>query len=187
MKKYRSLLLVVPVLMITYFIVDHHLFFYGRSDFDLFSPLPLKIKPEYSFYYARDFSLSDEFGFSIAGEGVGYELDKGGVMNIRELLKYGFNDEKLVAIVEDKGVGGYCIEFSADGHNEMNVRVYPNNRPLKVNLYKWIQIKGNERNIEKIQLLRNWLRFITLSLLIVVLFLIVSRSRNKSRSGLLHC
>lgn len=55
--------------------LDRHLFYYNRNDFNLYSPLPLKIKPKYRPDNPGHFLLRDEFGFSIVGKGNSHKFN----------------------------------------------------------------------------------------------------------------
>lgn len=162
--------------------LDRHLFYYGRSDFNLYSPLPLKINPEYRLDNEGHFVLRDEFGFSIAGKGNTYKLHNSKI-TIEHVLKYGFNDEKLIAVVEDRLKRKYYVEFSTDHDNlmdnEINVRVNSIHQKLEGNLYKWIEVKGNERYIERLETFRNYIMFTTILAITAVLVLVVRRSTKK--------
>jgi uncharacterized protein Smg (DUF494 family) len=182
MKRYKLLLVALLLMLVVFFMLDHHLFYYGRNDFNLYSSLPLKIKPEYRFDDKGKFVLRDEFGFSIIEPGNTYKVDTNKIV-MKNLVRYGFKSEELVATVEDNDQRRYNIHFSPDTSNladgKLHVTVYTSDRTLKINSYKWINVEGIEGYIENIQLLRNYIRLIIISLLLFVTYVFFSDRRRK--------
>src|SRR4030043_1306587 len=101
MKIIRLITTLTLILGIVYFALDRHLYFYGKNDFNFYNRLPLKIKPEYRHEFERGFLLRDEFGFSLVSKGVVQYWHSDIKLTITDIIKYGFNENELVAYIQE--------------------------------------------------------------------------------------
>ena len=87
MKKAIIILAVFLVLVSVYFVLDRKLFLYGRNDLNIYSSLPLKIKPEFRRDFEGGFELIDGGIRNVTGfDNVFYDMHG---TNARNYLNYG--------------------------------------------------------------------------------------------------
>jgi len=182
MKTIKILAILITILGIIYYQLDKRLFYYGRNDLHIYNLLPLNIQPDYQPPFEGGFSLRQEDGFSITGKGVAYPVNKRTVW-INRVLKYGYNAQYLVAVVIDSNRNRYHIKFNQNskGSSEINGTIEIDNKPHNSNLYKWIDIDGNEDYIWKLVLYRNYLMFTIFFLLITLIYIFVRHKKLKSK------
>lgn len=140
----------------------------------------MHIVPEDRPDFEGGFILWDEYGISLVGKGVKYwDSD----IKVDEIVKYSFNNQKLVAYVEDTTGNSYYIEFSPNNNQltkqDINVEVWNSDKVLKSGNFKYIDIKGNEKHIGKMKYLRNYLMFIFIILFIVTAYKTIRQIRIK--------
>lgn len=182
MRIFKILLAIILIMGVVYFVLDRQLFYYGKSDFNFYGLLPLKINPEYRYDFEGGFVIWDEHGMSLVGKGVKYwnsdiEVDK--------IIGYGFTDEKLIVQVADTAGNKYYIEFSSNKNpqskQDIIVNVWGEAEKPTLKDCKWIKIKGNEK-VEMIELFRfGSLVILILSALLVIfktIKLIINRAKK---------
>lgn len=173
-KKILTVLTLIIISVISYFAIklDKKLYYYGKNIFSFHNPLPLNIKPVFRYDFEGGFALEDEHGFYIISQGKHQYMNSKMEFSIKEIIKYGFTDEKLIALIEDIKGEKYYIEClnNGDKHSkqDMIINVLDEITSIHLEEYKWIKIE----HLDKIELHRSLLIFVFVVLLFV---LIVSR------------
>lgn len=161
---------VLVVIGVCFFVLDRHLYYFGKSDFGFYALLPLNIKPEYKPDFEGGFALYDAYGFSIAGRGVKF---RGSQAEVREVVRYGFNDETVIVLVEDITGKRYFAEFTksegSQSEQDLDVHIWGEDKNFSSNDYKWIEIQAGTESIERIELCRNYLMFAVITLVIILM------------------
>jgi hypothetical protein len=185
MKKTLVIFLVLIVIsLITYFALDRQLYYYGKSNFNFYQSLPLKIKPQYWGYDMGNlgFVLVDESAMTLISKGDCQYLGSDLKFTIKQIIKYGYTNERLVAEVKDTLGEKYFIEClkNDDVHSKQNmiINVWQQKIPLNIKEYKWIEIK--EAYFEKIERIRNYLVITIVVLLLISAYLVLSLRRKKT-------
>lgn len=175
MKKTLLILLILIIsCIVAYFKFDKKLFYYGKSNFDIYRPLPLKIKPVFKKDYKSEFRLEDEEGFSIASRGVHQYIGSDMEINIEKIIAYTFTNQKLNILIEDVHKKKYFIECSENtdyqSKQEMKIKVLAINDNYDIDVKTWINIDGN--SLKKAELIRNYLLLFSCILLSSTIILI---------------
>ncbi len=177
MKAFKILAILIVILGIIYYQLDKRLFYYGRNDLGIYHLLPFNIHPEYQPPFEGGFALRNEDGLSIAGDGIAYPVNNRMIW-IDKILKYGFSDQDLVAIAIDSNKTRYYLKFYWDPKKRyVDATMYIDNKPLNSNLYKWVDVDGNEDYIWQLELYRNYLS-LTIFILSIGLFYILRKYRK---------
>lgn len=180
MKTYKILLLITLIFGVAYFMLDRQLYFYGKNDFNFYNLLPLNIVPEDRPDFEGGFVLWDKYGISLVGKGVKYWNSD---IKVGEIVKYSFNNQKLVAHIEDTTGNSYYIELSPNDNQlikrDINVKVWNSDEVLKSEDFKRINIKGNEKKIKKIVLPRNYLMIAFIIMFIISLYKTIKSIKKK--------
>lgn len=174
MRSKIAIIFLLLFLLIFYFILDNKLYYYGRSNFHFYHSLPLNIRPVFNYDFGGGFHLEDKHGFWIISKGkhqyVGSELR----FTIKEIIKYGYNENELIALVGDDYSNRYIIECMENCSNEvrqeMLIRVWSEKNFVGHTSYKFIDI--DEPFFKKIRLARNYLLMTCVVLFLVLFFLI---------------
>jgi hypothetical protein len=167
MKKLLFLVLIMSVTIVSYFKLDMELYYYGKSNNCFYATLPLNIKPEYWEYDRGNlgFVLLEEDETLIA-KGSKYWGSDIVIMNVN---KYGFNKEKLIALVTDTKNDKHYIVCSKNNNiyskKTINVKVINANQKVNFNELKWIDI--NKNSIKKLEDIKN---YILIFLLIIIFY-----------------
>jgi len=175
MKTFKILLILAVVLGIIYYQVDKYLFYYGKNDLHIYHSLPFKIVAEDRPPFEGGFALRDEYeGFTIAAKGNTYPVDNKQIL-INKVLKYGFSPEHLVVVVIDSNGNRYYIEFKRKQNDtsDFNAVMNIDNGHYNSNLDKWVDIEGNDAYAGKLALLRNYLMFIVIILLLTLIYKLI--------------
>lgn len=177
MKTNRIILISLFILGISYFILDKQLFYYGKSDLNIYSSLPFKIKPEYRYSFEGGFVLWDNYDFAIFGQGVVFDS-----ITIKEVLNYGFNKNSLVAFVKDKNNRLHILKYSSN-NDKSSPQDFVVKATTKMELknydYRWIEIADKENYIEKLSLIRNYLLIVvSITFLILIYRSFFRKKRN---------
>lgn len=161
MKAFNALLALTFAIGIIYYQLDRRLFFYGKNDLGIYNLLPLHVTPDYRPEWERGFALRDSTGVTLAADGNVYHVDNKSV-NIRKVLRYGFDKTNLVAVILDSLGRRHCLEFS-DSRNDrydFDVIIDDDCKEDSSKSYEWIIIAGNDQHINRLELWRNWLRLV---------------------------
>ena len=159
MKTIRVLLVITIFSAIAYFVLDGYLFYYGKSDFNFYSRLPLDIIPDDRPDFENGFALKDKYGFTIAAKGNTYRIyDK--EVHINMVQSYCYNTEKVVAIIVDEKNEEYYIEFVGNIDKKTNqdiiARIWDNGKTFDTSVFTCVDLKGNERKIKRMVYPRNY-------------------------------
>lgn len=169
MKTTKIIFLLILILGSIFFVLDRQLFYYGKNDFNFYHLLPLKIKPNFRYVYEGGFAIEDNYDFGLIAKKFKYQINDENI-EVDEILKYGFNNEELVAQIKDVNGNNYFIKCAKNNNkkskSELSLTVWNEKMFLNSEKYKWIEIKNNNGFIEKIEIFRYYISFI-----IIVLFL----------------
>lgn len=113
MKTLKIISILIVIVGALYYQLDKRLFYFGRNDFSIYNLLPLNIKPEYRPSFEGGFALKDNYGLTIAAKGNPHPVDNKTVL-IDRVLRYGFDDNNLTAIVTDGKRNKYYVKFVQD-------------------------------------------------------------------------
>ena len=166
------------IAFITAFFIDSRLYYYGKSKWSTYDKLPFKVTPQ---YWGTDrgmigFVLS-HYDETLIGKGNKYfDYPK---ITVSEVIKYGFNEGKIVALVNDSLGKEYYVVCTKN--NEINSK-----QDLKITIVgtadfinndqlKWIHIKNV--TTDKIELARNFSGI----LLILLIFILIGYSLKKRK------
>ncbi len=171
---------IIVISLINYFILDRQLYYYGKSNFNFYQSLPLKIKPQYWGYDMGNlgFVLLDENEMTLISSGSKYWASN---IEVKKIIKYGYTDEKLLAIVVDSTYRKYfikCIKnIDVQSKQDITINVLDDKTPINYEEYKWVEI--NESYFRKIELIRNYL-VITFIISFLISIYLVIRLRGKN-------
>ena len=180
MKRIKILLILIVILGIVYYQLDKRLYYYGKHDLHVYHLLPFKIEPEYKWPFEGGFALRDEYGFSIAGNGVSYPVNNK-IVAINKVLKYGFNAKHLIALVIDSNKTNYYVNLYLNPRDNSIVKASMGfaSKMSNYGSYKWINIDGNDDYIWKFELYRNYLMFIIIILFIMLIYQLIKFVRRR--------
>ena len=172
-----KLIISIFILGTIYFVIDRHLFYYGKNDLAIYNRLPLGIKPEFRYDFEGGFCMNDAFNERFIGKGFKYRSNDTVVIN--EIIEYGFSQDKLIAKTIDKKGNLFFVECSEnlDKNAEMRITVIDPKYKIEIWKYKWINL-GENKLIISIELVRNYLMFIILGLTIILLVKIARRNKQ---------
>lgn len=160
--------------LVAYLVQDMSLYYYGKSDFTFYNKLPLKIKPQY--WGPRmgnlGFVLLDESEMTIISEGkcryVGFNKE----IMVKEIIRYGFSTERLIAEVQDTIGNLYLIEVNKNpvknSKRDMTIIILDDYKISDYVGYKWFEMK--DASLRNKEVVRNYLRLTLVVLLIVTFF-----------------
>lgn len=113
MKRFYILLLLLLMILIgfLFFSVDKKLFYYGKNDLSIYKSLPMDMKPRYRYDFEGGFALEDKYNFGLISQGKCQYANSNSnvVLDIKSILKYGFNQDSLIALVEDQDKTQYYV------------------------------------------------------------------------------
>lgn len=169
------ILSIVPLLL--YFIVklDMDLYYYGKNNYNIHDKLPFNLVPQNLETYkeSNGFIIVDargEYEEIILGNGIVYWNYPN--VKINEVLKYGFNKEKLVALVNDSFGKEYYIIF--DKSNDKNSKqtskltIQKKDEYQYSELLKWTNVKGISTKGK--ELMRSDLEMVLILLIIILIY-----------------
>lgn len=173
----KILLVILFAVCFTYFFLDRQLYFYGKNDLKIYQPLPIKVKPEFWGYDKGNlgFVFIDEFDFTVVANGNRYKSSE---VVVNEIIKYGFNEEKLIVLVNDSSGVEHVLKCESIDESKINVSV---DATADYGELTWIEIKGNDGYVRKIELVRNYTQIAFVILIFVAGYLVV-RKRMKVSS-----
>ena len=160
----------IVITAIVVFIIDSKLYYHGKNDFGLHKELPFKIVPQ---YWGYDMGMLDfvlvQSGETVVAKGMTYWDNPN--IKVNEILKYGFNKEKLIALVNDSLSKEYYIvcQKQTDAHSkqELKITVVPKQNFISDEQFKWIEIKN--ASMGRMEEARNYLE-----ILLILMFLIIT-------------
>ncbi len=182
MKTHKILLALAIILLIFYFALDRQLYYYGRNNLNIYHILPLGIKPVFRYEFDGGFAFEDRYGFRFIRKGEFRHENSNLNIHIAEILKYGYNDNKLVVFIQDINSQELYIECKKKYNNQTKAEIQCDafhviNLPL-YNELKWIEIKNNVKYIHSIGLIRNLSAFFTFVILIFFLREIITNPKS---------
>ena len=171
MKTLRILLVLIVITGITYYQLDRQLFYFGKSNLQIYNTLPINIKPDYRASFEGGFALRDDYGFTIAAKGNTYPVN-GKAILIDKVLKYEFNNSTLIAIVADIKRNKYYVQFHQDKKDKSIIKanMATIDKFHSVKLGKWVDIDGNDNYIWRIVIVRNYLLYIVIILIVILIY-----------------
>lgn len=187
MKK-RSIIYIAIVLILgtLYFVTDSKLYYYGKSNYNIFNnSLPLGINPDYwgadvSFPIVR-LTLKDKYGLVLIGKDESYLLD-GDTIKVNRIIKYGVSQNKLIAFIEDVNSRNYFIECQKNtqpqSKRELVINVLNNDYEIKGDC-KWVNLVDNESKISRLVMIRAYTMLSIIVLIIIVPVIFFIRRRKK--------
>jgi hypothetical protein len=181
----RKILLILAILIVccltAYFKLDEKLYYFGKSNFDIYQKLPLNIKPVFKNDYPSEFRLEDDSGFSIASRGEHQYIGSDVEINIKKIIAYTFTHQKLNILIEDFQGKKHFLEClkNTDHRSKQDIKTTILDPNIKVNLdsNKWIEI--DDDYFRKIERTRNYLLLFSFLLLIFWVF-VAKRSLGRN-------
>ncbi len=169
----------VLILSALYLYFDKILFYYGKNDFTYHNVLPMDMIPRFRYDFEGGFSLDEKDGFGLIFHGECRYAGSERKLDITDILKYGFNNDSLIALVEDRTNKKYYIVCTPTGspyaRRDKNVYVMNEERFVPDDHLVWIDM---HQDTGRIELLRNLIPIpITLLLLTVVLRFVMKKKR----------
>jgi len=183
MKTIISIIVVLIVISVTIaFNIDSQLYYQGKNDWEIYNKLPFKITPKFwGFNYGNlGFVLLWDDETLIAN---GKKDLKTG-FQINEIIKYGFNKDKLVALVNDSsGKECYieCVKIKlSQPEEDFQVVFFSKENFLSTEQFKWINIKNF--STEKMELTRNYLEIFVILIFFILIYIIkIKRNTHLAR------
>ena len=171
----KIILLFITITMIVIWIyIDKRMFFYGKNIFN-YDLLPQQIYPEFRHDFEGAFSIRDKYGFSLLARG--FPLANGVEENVKNILKYGYNNKSILVFLETEKNKKKYIQITGNQENRSGLDIdvlTEKTGNKKYYKYKWINIeKGTPYFLERIHsifqpllviLLLYWIFFIFLKL-----------------------
>ena len=179
MRTLKVLCALIITFLVVAVIIDGKLYYYGRNIWCIHDELPLKIIPQYWGYERGHlgFVLLDEYDMTVVASGSKYWSSD---IEIRQILKYGFNKDKLVVLVVDTfGRERYVLLMKNDNKiskQYLEITVFSNVNFLNDRNIKWVDVKKPTKRLE---LVRNYLIVFSIILLFIIMYRIVRKCRIK--------
>lgn len=151
-------------LVLGYIWTDRQLYFYGKSDLEIYNPLPIGVKPEYWGYDLGSigFVLIDDFDFVVAGKGTKYRNSE---VIVDDIIRYGFDKRKIVVKVIDSLGNEHIIRLQSPDESDIEATV---DATVDQSRLTWVEIKGKDTMTRTLEWTRSLIR-IGLFILIVVI------------------
>lgn len=189
-KKIGNIAIGVSILLLgtVYFIADKKLYYYGKNDLHIYHTLPLGIQPEFRNNFDGGFVLWDKYGFALSGNmaSVG-EIGDSTYQNdiTKNIIKYGYNQESLVALIEDTVGNYYYIEYiknvKINPKNYVSIKVKKTDEHLDFKVNRWIDVKSvqNNKTVSNIILIRNFSFFCCVILILISILIFITHKVKK--------
>ena len=171
-KKATKMVIIVALGLITitaYLIItlDKQLYYYGKNDWCIHDKLPFKIAPQYWGYDMGSLGfVLEKNNETLISKG---KISKLPDAEINEIIKYGFNKEKLVALVNDSGGKKFyvvCIKNpNIYSKQDFTIDVVPQESFINNDPLKWIDIENV--STKQMELVRNYLEIFLLFLIFI--------------------
>lgn len=171
------------ILGVLYFALDRHLFYYGRNDFGFYRSLPLKVKPVFRYDFEGSFALEDEFGFRIISTGECQYVHSDIKLDVKNIIKYGYTKDTLIAFIENVDGKKYYINCFKNINSAIKQDMIINISDERVFNYpeklEWVEIEKNIKYARKVEILRNYTRFVFITLFLVLIIRIVRSPKRQ--------
>jgi hypothetical protein len=148
MKKILAVIRFSMVLvLIAYFTLDSQLYYCGKSRYNFYNKLPLKIQPQYWDYNNGNlgFVLVDEAEMTLVAKGDCQYSLSGKTITVKDIIKYGYTNEELVAQVQDTTGKKYFIEFlknnDTNSKQDMIINILDDSLGIDYDKYKWVEVE----------------------------------------------
>lgn len=173
----RWLLIIVIMLLLLlvgYFMIllDKQLYYFGKNNWGIHDKLLFEITPE---YWGYDRGM---LGFVLVQDGTPLIAAKGDApwsapdIGIKEIIKYGFNKEKLAVLVKDSLGKEYYVECEKQSDTRskqaLKIIVVPKQGFISKEQFKWIEINNNSAG--KMEEVRNYLEILLLFLFLIGIY-----------------
>lgn len=147
--KIKILTIAILVFGLIYFVADSKLFYYGQSTHNIFNKtLPFELRPDYLdsrvCYPIIGFTIRDKYGLIKIGKCTPININST-VINIKEVIKYGFNDEVLIATVLTEDNRSYNIRLTYESDSKINYDSLTSQEVNDLNNMNWIVLKESSR------------------------------------------
>lgn len=181
MKKQKVLLTIATLILgLTFMLLDGQLFYYGKNYIEFYNYLPFNIRPIDRPKFEGGFKLEDEYGFSLVSNGecqYGLSSEK---ITVKEVIKYGYKTDELVALIEDINGRKYFIECIKNKDTllmqEIIFNILDEDSFKDYRTYKWIEI---EKDNTVLVLFRNLSISIFIFLFITLMFIYLTKHDSK--------
>lgn len=172
--------ILIAITLIILFVIDAKLYYYGKNDWEVHDKLPFKIIPKYWGYdYGNLGFVLEENGEAAIAKGVRYWGYPN--IHINEILKYGFNKEKILVLINDSLGKEYYVTFIKDldlhSHHDSKVAMVPKDSLINKENLKWIDIKNV--TTDPIELARNYFEILLLVLIFILTRYLLKQRKNK--------
>jgi len=173
-KNFVISIIVIISCIVFYFILDQRLYYYGKSSFNFYHPLPLKIKPVFRHDFEGGFYLEDQHGFALISTGDYQYVGSSLKLAVKEILMYGYTDAKLIVLVKDTSGKKYFIEYIRNNNlsskRDMIINIFESKTfIISKEEYTWVNVEND--SFKRVELLRNYLVVvIIISFLISIYF-----------------
>lgn len=176
MKKLIGGITLIILAMILLFIVDQKLYFYGKNDLILYKLLPFNVIPQYWGYNNGNLGfVLEQKGETVIAKGMRYWEYPSLIVN--EILEYTFDNQKLIALVNDSLGNEYFIICKKTVNTpDFNISVIAKGNFAHPEQYKWIKIKDVSN--QKIELFRNILEILVIVLIVITFSIFWKRRKN---------
>lgn len=152
--------------VILYFYIDSQLFYYGKNFTELFKFNNLQLTPKYKPDFEGGFCFLDSNGFEVVGKGFKYKgID---TMEVHSILRYGFNNERIVILIQSVKGGQYFLEFNSNTMGSVNIIM--GDKFYFRNNFKWIDIKNDIEKVKIVELIRNYIVLFFFFIVLIILF-----------------
>lgn len=172
----KLLLIILCALCLAYFFLDRQLYFFGKNDLDIYHPLPVKVEPEFWGYDKGNlgFVFIDEFDFTVVANGNRYKSSE---VVVNEIIKYGFDEEKIIVFVNDSSGVEHVLKCQDIDDSKIDVSV---DSTTDYGELSWIEIKGSDGYVRKMELVRNYSQIAFVILIFVAGYMMVKRRMRVS-------
>lgn len=179
MKKKKILLTIAALIFALIFVLlDEQLFYYGKNYFEFYNYLPFNIRPVDRPIFEGGFKLEDEYGFSLVSTGECQYGLSNKIITVKDIIKYGYKTDALVALIEDINYRRYFIECikNKDTLSKQDIifSIMDEDSFKDYRTYKWIEIKM-EKDIILLELFRNLSISIFIISFIALVFISVTK------------
>ncbi|MBZ5857190.1 hypothetical protein [Flavihumibacter profundi] len=168
----------IAIALVTAIAIDSKLYYYGKNAWNIHEKLPLKITPNYLGYGKGNsgFALMDEDEMTLIARGNKYWSSG---IEVNEIIKYGFNKQKLVALVNDS-LGNFfyieCSKNNAHSKQDIKIAVLEKSAFLNSEKIKWIDVKNAPTYAMEIT--RNYLLIFSIIIFLIVAYFILVRKKH---------
>lgn len=165
-------------------VIDSKLFFYGKNEWGIHDKLPFKTMPQYWGYNRGNlgFVLVDEAEMTFIAKGSKYWSSD---IEINEIIKYGFNKEKLVALVSDSLGKQYYVVCKKNpdvySKQHLTINVVPKDSFINNEPIKWIDIKNV--STERMELAKNCLKIFLIFLISITIYYLLKNRKDATVVG----